>query len=163
MSNISSSSQFDSARTYRYLLTRQWGEDEQNFINFILLNPSTADETKDDPTMRRCINFAKQWGYDGMYVTNLFAYRSTDPKKLKQVKDPIGPENDDYIKKYANRAQRVVVAWGNHGELYGRGKDVIEMLSGIEGVCCLGKTKKGEPRHPLYVANCHADIIENSL
>ncbi len=86
----------DPTRTYRYVLERRWGQGD-NMINFVLLNPSTADESIDDPTIKGCIQFAKNWGYDGFYVTNLFAFRATDPKVLKKAPKPIGEDNDRYL------------------------------------------------------------------
>lgn len=87
-------------RKYRYTLTRIWDETKPK-VMFIGLNPSTADETKDDPTIIRCINFAKSWGYGGLEMTNLFAFRATNPKVMKNEKEPIGKDNDTWLKKLA--------------------------------------------------------------
>lgn len=141
----------DDERKYRYVLKRQWGSSQDNFINFILLNPSTADENIDDPTIRACIAFAQNWRYDGMWVTNLFALRATKPSVLKKAKDPMGELNDFYIKKYAKRSKTVVFAWGNHGNFLDRSKQVQHLLSHITKPNCLQILKNGNPKHPLYV------------
>lgn len=139
----------DKTRKYRYLLKRQWG-DSSNFVNFILLNPSTANEIVDDPTVKACISFAKRWGYDGLYITNLFAYRTKSPKELKKADSPIGEENDKYLSKHAKKSDLVVAAWGNHGKFAGRNLEVLKIIKDTP-IHCLGTTKLEEPRHPLYV------------
>lgn len=123
-------------------------------MNFIMLNPSTADEVNDDHTVRRCIGFAETWGYGGLIVTNLFAMRSPDPGMLKQVHDPIGPDNTDYLLKYALKCDRVVCAWGNHGSYRGRDQSVVEFLWGRHQVLLsyLLLTKSGQPSHPLRLS-----------
>lgn len=141
----------DETRKYRYVLSRQWG-DSDNFVNFILLNPSTADESKDDQTIRRCINLTKSWKkYDGFYVTNLFAFRTVSPKILKNTEYPIGKENNKYIKEIANKSKIVIIAWGNDGGYLNRDKDVLQILSGIKPPHCLGLSKKKQPLHPRTV------------
>src|SRR5947209_16246810 len=107
---------FDSTGTYRYSLWRQWSTDCPP-VAFIMLNPSTADDRKDDPTIRRCIGFARAWGFGALEVVNLFAYRATDWSKLLEVDDPVGPENDDYIVQAVERCPCVVAAWGTKGVL----------------------------------------------
>lgn len=135
---------------YRYWLRRTWNEDKP-VVCFIMLNPSTADAHVDDATIRRCVGFAKSWGYGALSVVNLFAYRATDPKELSKAADPIGPENDVCIEA-TTLNRRVVCAWGCGGELKGRAKEVLESLRRREiDVRCLGTTKDGHPRHPLYV------------
>jgi hypothetical protein len=116
---------------------------------FIGLNPSTADETQDDPTIRRCIGYAKAWGFGGIYMLNLFAYRTTDPAKLALVHDPIGPKNDEFLQMYLTPAGLNIACWGNGGKLMNRGRVVVELL-GKDNLACLGTTKSGEPKHPLY-------------
>ena len=111
------------------------------------LNPSTADETEDDPTIRRCISFSKDWGYGGLCMVNLFAFRATEPSAMMSSNYPIGSENDDWIKKSAGEAGVIVAAWGNDGSYMGRSKEVIEMLPDLK---CLKMNKSGEPAHPLY-------------
>jgi hypothetical protein len=137
--------------SYRYLLSREWDEALPRCL-FIMLNPSTADATQDDPTIRRCIGFAKAWGYGTLDVCNLFAWRATDPKALLKVADPVGPENDAHIRRAAAGAGLVVCAWGNHGMLMLRGKAVNDLLR-REGIAssCLGVTGTGQPKHPLYL------------
>ena len=115
---------------------------------FLMLNPSTADAHRDDPTIKRCIGFARQWGYSSLVVGNLFAFRTAFPKALKRCSEPIGPENNDWLTALAGESDTLVAAWGNHGQLPGRCQHVRTMLPGL---MCLGLTRRGEPRHPLYV------------
>jgi hypothetical protein len=116
-----------------------------------MLNPSTATEHDDDPTIRRCIDFAKRWGYGGLEVGNLFALRSTDPAILRYFGDPIGPKNDEVLIGICHRAAFVVAAWGVHGKLRGRGGQVLRLLGNHKAIHSLGLTEEGQPRHPLYV------------
>lgn len=141
---------FSPCRTYRYTLWRGWGGmfEEPNFVMFIGLNPSTADETNDDPTIRRCIGYAKAWGFDGYLMTNLFAYRSTDPRVMKAHPEPIGPDNDKWLVDCAAKAGIVVAAWGTHGAHLGRGEYVRRLIPGLH---YLRLTKDGFPAHPLYL------------
>lgn len=141
----------DKERKYRYMLKRQWGECNNNFINFVLLNPSTANETVEDPTIKACIKFSQNFGYDGFYVTNLFAFRTKSPNVLKKSEDPIGDENDKYIKEYARKSKLVVIAWGNHGNFLNRNNEVLKILSEIKTPHCLAVTNLGNPKHPLYI------------
>jgi hypothetical protein len=142
----------DPTGTYRYDLRRSWGDDGFKVVNFIMLNPSTADASEDDPTIRRCIGFAKSWGYGGLVVTNLFALRSTDPKRIYHHADPIGPLNNFYIARWAGGADLVVAAWGAHGCINGRAAEVLHRLRG-SGIVphYLKLTMIGQPRHPLYL------------
>lgn len=143
---------FDETRTFRYRLGRTWDPTVPPMV-FIGLNPSTADSLVDDPTIRRCRSFARREGCGGLAMINLFAYRSTDPDKLRHVNDPIGPLNDDYLILVAHAGAPVVAAWGVHGTLRGRDRAVISMLTGYGSqLQCLGTTKDGHPRHPLYLA-----------
>ena len=141
----------DKERKYRYMLKRQWGDVNGNFVNFLLLNPSTANETIDDPTIRACIKFSQNLGYDGFYVTNLFAFRTKSPQLLKQSKNQIGAKNDEFIKKYAHKSTLIIVAWGNHGNFLDRDKEVLKILTEIKAPHCLAITKSGNPKHPLYI------------
>ena len=146
-----SDAQFSPCRTWRYTLTRQWGP-LLSTVNFLCLNPSIADETTLDPTCRRCVGFAKAWGFGTYVMTNIFGYRSTDPKGLLATDDPVGPENDVAIRRVAFNASLVVAAWGVHGALNDRGAQVTKMLQEIGvAVFCLGMTKAGHPKHPLYL------------
>ena len=137
---------FSRCMTYRYSLTRRWGVGRTLLV--IGLNPSTADAQIDDPTVRRCVGFAKSWGFSNLIVANLFAYRSTDPSLLAEVDDPVGPMNDRSLKKLVELADLLLVAWGTRGEMLGRDARV---LSWFPRPYCLGKTTAGFPRHPLYV------------
>lgn len=145
---------FSKDRVYRYWLSRRWSS-AGGVANFVLLNPSTADEQRLDPTLRRCLGFAQRWGFGAMVVTNIFALRSTDPQGLRRVGDPVGPENDGHVLTQAERADLVIAGWGRHGALHGRGRAVAAMLSaelGAGRVVCLGLTGAGDPKHPLYLA-----------
>lgn len=141
---------------YRYILSR--GECANPLV-FIMLNPSTADHTDDDPTIRRCLGFAEANGYDGIIVLNLYALRSTDPQGLWASQDPIGVLNDTYLGKIANSAEHVVCAWGRNAKA-DRVRQVIEILerTGI-ALKCLGVNKDNSPKHPLYLAK-NSKIIE---
>lgn len=138
-------------RTYRYRLWRTW-QPSAGFVCWVMLNPSTADETRDDPTIRRCINFARAWGYGGIEVVNLFALRATNWMRLYGHVDPIGPENDRVVLDRAEASSRLVVAWGQHGDHWNRGTQIAKTLA-TQGrrLECLGHTKDGQPRHPLYI------------
>ncbi len=140
---------FDDSSSYRYLLWRSWSELPK--VGFVMLNPSQADATVNDPTIRRCIGFAQNWGYGGLEVVNLFAYRAKSPPLLKQIADPIGEDNDRYLFSLSDRVETIVLAWGNWGTLRGRDRAVIERLNSQQNLYCLGVTKTGHPRHPLYL------------
>ncbi len=116
-------------------------------VMFIGLNPSTADENTDDPTLTRCINFAKKWGYGGVRTANLFAFRATDPVVMKAAKDPVGPDNNKWLKKLAQETDLTIAAWGNDGSFLGRSEQVKALLPNLH---CLKINKSGEPAHPLY-------------
>lgn len=139
---------FSPCRSYRYALWREWIGGE-GYAMFVGLNPSTADETQDDPTIRRCIAFAKAWGYAGLCMTNLFAFRATDPKDMKAAADPVGPDNNKHLGMLAQRAGVVVAAWGANGTHRGRDAEVRAMLD--QALHCLALTKDGHPGHPLYL------------
>lgn len=138
---------FSSDRRYRYTLW-QWWNRELPYVMFVGLNPSTADEVKNDPTVRRCINFAELWGYGGFCMTNIFAYRATDPKVMEAQEEPIGPDNDRWLKQVSNGSGLVVAAWGTHGSHLGRAEEVLALIGPL---CCLGTNKDGSPKHPLYL------------
>lgn len=143
---VSGGADLSACGTYRYSLWRQWGDGPA--VNFVMLNPSTADADKDDPTIRRCIGFAKGWGFERLVVTNLFALRSTDPRVLYRHESPIGPDNDTALFTRAATVSLVVFAWGGHGGA--RGARVADLLRSFSPGC-LGRTKDGSPRHPLYL------------
>lgn len=140
---------FSPCRTWRYTLTRIW-HPGRPVMNVIGLNPSTADETRDDPTIRRCTHFAMRDGYGGLVMTNIFAFRATDPSDMKVATDPVGPDNDRHLREQAARAGRVIAAWGAHGRHLGRGDAVAELLAGFD-LHCWRLTKEGHPAHPLYL------------
>ncbi len=140
---------FDSTGTYRYWLWREWNANAPR-LSFVMLNPSTADADRNDPTIRRCIQFAHAWGYGAVDVVNLFAYRATQPQILRQVSEPIGHENDRHLRSVCDQAEVIVLAWGNWGSLHGRDRAVLQLLSN-RAVHCLGVTRSGQPRHPLYL------------
>lgn len=136
---------------YRYGLLRRWNDDLP--LTFVMLNPSTADADLDDPTIRRCMGFARRDGYGGIYVFNLYAYRATDPKALLTCADPVGPENDSYLTRHLWAAHQqgrpVVAAWGANARP-DRVRAVLDLVPGAPWRC-LGVTKAGAPKHPLYI------------
>ncbi len=140
---------FSPCRRYRYALWRTWNA-AGGTILFIGLNPSTADEQRDDPTIRRAIGFARRWGYGGVTFCNLFAWRATEPARLKEAAKPFGPHNLRSVMRLAGRADRVVAAWGNHGSYQDGDAKIISRLGELH---CLGVTQLGQPRHPLYVGS----------
>lgn len=147
---------FSADRIYRYTLSRlvpvTFSFEERkyggNHVMFIGLNPSTADEVKNDPTIRRCRNFASRWGFSKMVMTNLFAFRSTMPEIMKRAGDPVGPDNDRWLKEIARDAGLIVACWGNHGSWLFRSDSVKAMIPNLH---CLRVTGKGQPEHPLYL------------
>lgn len=145
---------FSPCSKYRYELFRDLGMVGPT-LDAVMLNPSTADATKDDPTIRRLVGFAKAWGHGALRVFNLFAIRATDPRVMLAADDPVGPENDDYIGRALTLAKAegryALAAWGSHGGHRCRDFHVTHRL--VEGVQwkCLGRTHGGHPKHPLYV------------
>lgn len=136
---------------YRYQLSRQW--DTGRHLTVIMLNPSTADGTQDDPTIRRCIGFARRRGLAGLQVVNLFALRSTDPAALRSHPDPVGPRNTEFILEAA-KDSLMVAAWGAHAFAGPRAAEVAATLTGAGvNLQAWGTTKAGHPRHPLYLPN----------
>lgn len=131
---------------YRYLLTRRWADGDT--VTWIMLNPSTADASIDDPTIRRCIGFSKEWGYAALRVVNLYAYRATKPEALKAVADPIGPDHAVHFMGALHASALVVAAWGacKHAKI-----DHVKHILTNTLVHCLGVTANGSPKHPLYV------------
>lgn len=145
-----SGANFSDCHKYRFTLWRRWnfGSDPRT-VMFIGLNPSTATHIENDPTVTRCINFAKLWGYDQMAMMNAYAYRSTDPKKLDQVDDPVGfIDNDRALKHMSEGSEMVIAAWGANCSEF-RQKEICKLLG--RQLYCLGKTKRGFPKHPLYL------------
>lgn len=141
---------FSDDEVYRYALWRRWDR-TLGFVAFIGLNPSTADATKDDPTIRRCLRFARDWGYGGIEMLNLFALRATDPRALRRADDPVGPKNDRILRSTVALCSLVVCAWGAHGEYKGRDREVMGPVLGGTRLYHLGLTNGGHPKHPLYL------------
>jgi len=139
---------------YRYALWRNWCSPMFNTerLLWVMLNPSTADADKDDATIRRCIRFSKEWGFGGMFVVNLFAWRSTNPRALTTAADPVGPLNNQVISDLAFYVKEAVVAWGAKKIVVERGAEVQRILQrSHRGIWCLRKTQDGRPEHPLFV------------
>jgi hypothetical protein len=134
-------------RKYRYLLSRVWDETKP-MVMIIGLNPSTADEKEDDPTIRKCINYAKSWDYGGIYMLNLFAFRATQPSEMFKASEPIGEKNDTYIKTYSKKVNKVICAWGNDGKYQNR-SNLIK--NSVDNLYYLKLNQTGEPAHPLYL------------
>jgi len=154
-SKMKSGAWFSEDRQWRYTLWRIWDKEKPS-IAFIGLNPSTADETTDDPTVRRCIRFAQKWGYGSMWMLNLFGLRSTDPKMLYEHDDPVGRDNREAVYNICLVMEKVVLCWGNHGAHLKEGWRLVEQLK-KEGygdkLWAFGVTKQGQPKHPLYLPN----------
>jgi hypothetical protein len=129
---------------YRYQLSRIWDEAKPKVL-FIMLNPSTADANVDDPTITRVVNFSKSWGYGGVFVGNLYAFRCTDPKGLRHVDDPIGEENIQHIINLLGLVEKVIYAWGNNK------KEPQWLMDLVDTPYCIDVSKKGIPKHPLYL------------
>jgi hypothetical protein len=146
-----SGAQFSACRRWRTLLWRRW-DAAKPVANFLMLNPSTADERVLDPTCARARDFAERWGYGALLVTNVFAWRATDPDDMKAADDPVGDGNDRAILRAAHEAKLVVCAWGNHGVHRERSNAVRRLLRGA-GVALhvLRLNANGEPAHPLYL------------
>ncbi len=149
-------------RVYRYVLYRSldgeaWDDPNpaRRTVCFVMLNPSTADENTNDPTIEKLIKYGRLWGFHRLAVVNLFAYRETDSKKLRSIastRDLVGPENEVYILGVASQSHRIVCAWGNQGDIHDRGNQVRQLL--VDGcsqdLWCLKKSLTGQPVHPLY-------------
>jgi len=139
---------------YRYALTRAW-DDSKPMVMFLMLNPSTADAAQDDPTIRRCIAFAKSWGYGSLCVGNLFAYRSTTPKELLSCENPVGDKNKFWIDMMAAKSKMIVCAWGNANIVDKLAKrftnESFQPLLGLNNLYYIDLAKDGTPKHPLYL------------
>ena len=132
---------------YRYALWRTW-DSTLHQVTFILLNPSTADAIKNDPTIRRCIGFAKIWGYGSIAIGNLFAYRATSPSVMKEAVDAVGPDNPSWLMTLLEN-DLCVAGWGTHGSWLDMDKWACQKYPGR--FQCLGVTLNGHPKHPLYL------------
>ena len=149
--DAASTAEYSACEGYRYLLTRTWDLSRPKVL-FVMLNPSTATELQNDPTVERCEQRARVLGFGAFRVVNIFAYRATDPKVMRAVSDPVGPGNDEAIRQSAVWADQTICAWGAHGSHQGRGRLVESALRHTgEQLFHLGLTKDGQPRHPLYL------------
>lgn len=148
--DIARSAVFSKCGTYRYALRRRWGrQSSRNTLMLIGVNPSVANAEKDDPTMKRCITFAKGWGYDGLVMVNAFGFVSSNPKVMLAAKDPIGPANDRAILFYLEQVKDVAAVWGvNCPEE--RAEQVRRLIN--RPMLCLGLTKDGHPKHPVRLS-----------
>lgn len=148
---VASRAVYSECESYRYLLERNWQADA-GMLQYIMLNPSKATERDNDPTIERCQRRAVQLGYGGIAITNLFAWRETDPALLKAAGDPVGTGNDRVMLRAARGARTVLAAWGVHGVFLDRNRAVLAKLRRAKlPLTHLGLTKHGHPRHPLYV------------
>lgn len=138
---------FSDDRDYRFVLWRIW-DDNLPRAMFIGLNPSTANETEDDPTLLRCVHFARDWGYGGLYMTNLFAFVATDPRLMLAAREPVGTDNDSWLRDLASEVNLAVAGWGELGAHRDRSRLVSKMLPALH---CLRQNRSGEPTHPLYL------------
>lgn len=137
---------------YRYALTRTWDETGKRAL-FVMLNPSTATEVQNDPTVERCERRARTLGFGSFRVTNIFAWRDTDPRNMRAAPEPIGLHNDATLLDGAAWADQIITAWGAHGEHLDRGRTVEKLLRDTQlPLFHLGLTKAGHPKHPLYIA-----------
>lgn len=142
----------DEAKKYRYDLWRIW-DSAKPLLGYVMLNPSTADWTHDDPTIRKCIGFADRLGYGGFHVVNLFAYRATDPDDLPKLSsvEAIGPENDQHLLRVTAMCEKIICAWGNGGQLHKRSTFVRHLLKGRPLYSLKINASTAEPAHPLYL------------
>jgi hypothetical protein len=150
--NSESGASFTRCRRWRYLLWRRW-DTARPAANFLMLNPSTADEVMLDPSCTRARNYADRWGFGSLIITNIFAWRATDPEEMKEVRDPVGRGNDAAILRAAREAAVVVCAWGNHGAHRERGSKVLQLLkkNSVEVNYLRINKATGHPAHPLYL------------
>lgn len=150
--DAASTAVYSPCEAYRYLLTRVWNPAGPKAL-FVMLNPSTATEFQNDPTVERCERRARALGFGAFRVTNIFAFRATDPRVMRAVGDPVGPANDAAIRASAmDWADRIICAWGTHGAHLGRGAQVEALLRGTgQALFTLGLSKDGHPKHPLYI------------
>lgn len=155
---VRSSAILSPCSVYRYELRRVWNPNDP-MVCWVMLNPSTADAEQDDPTIRRCMGFARSWGYGGIVVVNLFAVRATDSQFVVDHPDPVGPDNDQHLSRVAAEVPELVCAWGAHRMVEQRSGHVLGLLA-AQGVIssCIGVTKDGSPRHPLYVRSAAVPV-----
>ena len=150
---------YSDCETYRYSLTRVWEPAGQK-VMFVMLNPSTATEVQNDPTIERCERRARALGFGGFRATNIFALRATDPKVMRAAEDPEGPENTEAILDGARWADMVICAWGTHGAHRGQGARITQLLrkNGLP-LYHLGLSKAGHPKHPLYISYAQKPLL----
>ena len=148
MNYISTTCKFSKSRLYRYSLRRSWALGTTNQVLFIGLNPSTADSTSDDPTIRRCAKFAKDWGFNSLEVVNIFAFRATKPKDLFEEPHPVGIYNDSWIKKATQRSSLTVACWGSAGIYRNRSEIIMDL---VDNLFCININRDNTPSHPLYL------------
>ncbi|SLN68340.1 hypothetical protein AQS8620_03217 [Aquimixticola soesokkakensis] len=142
---------YSDCERFRYSLERSWDAQGRKVL-FVMLNPSTATEVQNDPTVERCERRARALGYGAFCVTNIFAWRDTDPRKMRAASDPVGPQNDATLVRFAQWADDIVCAWGTHGAHLGRGAQVEALLRATgKPLTHLGLSKAGHPKHPLYI------------
>lgn len=154
-----STAHYSDCECYRYALTRVWDKAGKR-VHFVMLNPSTATEVQNDPTVERCERRARALGFGSFTVTNIFAWRDTDPRNMKAASDPVGPENDAAILKASMAADQIIAAWGTHGAYLGRGAKVEAVLRKLETpIYHLGLSKAGHPKHPLYIAYTQQPVL----
>lgn len=143
---------------YRYKLWRTWDAEKPSLV-YVMLNPSTADHTQDDQTIRRCMHFARRDGYGGIIVVNLFSGRATDPDDLFAMADPIGPMGNWFLSQTvmdaARNEGRVIVAWGAHPKAAKRREQVLRAIQSVTQPYCFGINQNGSPKHPCYLGNNH--------
>ena len=159
--DAASYAEYSACGTYRYSLTRLWDEAAPR-VAFVMMNPSKATERDNDPTIERCERRARALGFGGFRAVNIFALRETDPAKLRKHPAPEGEENADAVLAASDWADQVIAAWGAHGDLHGQGTRVRDMLFRTgRPIHCLGVTKHGHPRHPLYIAYAQHPVLWN--
>lgn len=143
---------YSDCERYRYALTRTWDPQGKRVL-FVMLNPSKATEVQNDPTVERCERRARALGFGAFQVTNIFAWRDTDPFQMRKARDPIGPENDATIRAGAEWADQIIAAWGTHGAHLDRGPQMADILHATQKpIYTLGLSKHGHPKHPLYIS-----------
>lgn len=153
---VKSTAIYSDCERYRYVLTREWDASKKRVL-FIALNPSTATELANDPTVARMMNYAKDWGYGSASVCNVFGYRATDPRDMKAQSDPVGADNDALILGEVAKCEKVIACWGNHALHLGRSMELRPKLGKLYS---LGVNANGEPKHPLYLKK---DLVPKKL
>ena len=150
---------YSDCERYRYMLTRVWDQDGHRVL-FIMLNPSTATEVQNDPTVERCERRARALGFGAFRVLNIFAWRDTDPRNMRAAAEPVGPDNDAAIRDSVPWADQIIAAWGTHGAHLNRGAQVESMLRACgRPIYHLGLSQAGHPKHPLYIAYAQQPIL----